>query len=32
MLFVFITWVVGLGGVPVGNFSWRTLNTAYIRS
>ena len=32
MLFVFITCVVGLGGIPVGKFSWRTLNTAYIRS
>lgn len=31
MLFVFITWVVGLGGVPVGRLSRRTLNTVFIR-
>ena len=30
MLFVFITWVVGLGGVPVGRVSRRTLNTVFI--
>jgi hypothetical protein len=32
MLFVFIIWVVGLSGVPVGRVSRRTLNTALIRS
>ncbi|HSP42912.1 MAG TPA: hypothetical protein VLO11_08580 [Luteolibacter sp.] len=32
MLFVFISWVVGLGGVPVGRISRRTLNAAFNRS
>ena len=31
MLFVFITWVVCLGGVPVGRVSRRTLNTVFMR-
>ena len=32
MLFVFIIWVVGLSGVPVGRVSRRTLNTVFIGS
>ena len=32
ILFVFITSVIGSGGVPAGMVSWQTLNTALIRS